>query len=136
MIDFGPAASISCGWTMRLQSVLFFTAAITLAGCASKSSDIKAAYISPVGYQKYTCDQLQREARGVSKRAAIAAGQQDKAHKNDAVKTAVGVVIFLPVVLLNEGDGQKANELANLKGQMNAIQEASVQKKCGFTFTQ
>jgi hypothetical protein len=121
---------------MRLQFVPLLAVAIALAGCASKASDIKPAYISPVGYQDYTCNQLQREAQSVSKRAAIAAGQQDKARKNDSVKTAVGVVIFLPVVLLNEGDGQKANELANLKGQINAIQEASVQKKCGFTFTQ
>jgi outer membrane murein-binding lipoprotein Lpp len=109
-------------------------AALILAGCASKSEDITASYVSPVAYQNFTCDQLQQEAEGISARAAEAAGQQDKARKNDQVKTAVGVVLFWPVLLFNEGDGRNAAELANLKGQMNAIQSASTKKKCGFQF--
>jgi hypothetical protein len=76
------------------------------------------------------------EAEGVSQRAAVASGQQDKARKNDTIKTTVGVVLFWPVLLFNEGDGAKANELANLKGQMRAIEQASVQKNCSFNFTQ
>jgi uncharacterized protein YceK len=118
-----------------MKHVLLSTAAVlVLAGCASKSEDITAAYVSPVAYQSYTCDQLQQEAEGISARAAQAAGQQDKARKNDQVKTAVGVVLFWPVLLFNEGDGRNAAELSNLKGQMNAIQTASTKKKCGFTF--
>ena len=109
---------------------------LVLAACASKSADIEASYVSPVAYQNYTCEQLQAEAQGVSQRAAIAAGQQDKVRRKDQVKTTVGVVLFWPVLLFNEGDGQKATELASLKGQMNAIQQASIQKNCGFTFEQ
>ncbi len=111
-------------------------AALLLAGCASKSEDIGPAYISPVTYQNFTCQQLQVEAQNVSQRAAVASGRQDKARKNDVVKTTVGVVLFWPVLLFNEGDGAKANEVANLKGQMQALQQASVQKNCGFTFEQ
>jgi hypothetical protein len=121
---------------MKSTSLLLLAAGIALSGCASKSADIAPAYISPVGYQSYSCQQLQQEAQGVSQRAAIASGQQDRAHRNDAVKTTIGAVIFWPVLLFNEGDGAKANEVANLKGQMNAIQQAAVQKNCGFTFTQ
>lgn len=109
---------------------------LLLAGCASKSEDISPAYISPVTYQNFSCKQLQMEAEGVSQRAAVASGRQDKARKNDVVKTTVGVVLFWPVLLFNEGDGAKANELANLKGQMQAIEQASVQKNCGFAFEQ
>jgi hypothetical protein len=109
---------------------------LLLAGCASKSEDIQAAYISPVTYQNFTCQQLQMEAQNVSERAAVASGQQDKARKKDMVKTTVGVVLFWPVLLFNEGDGAKANELASLRGQMQAIQQASVQKSCGFKFEQ
>ncbi|MEQ1519666.1 MAG: hypothetical protein ABL936_00170 [Aestuariivirga sp.] len=76
------------------------------------------------------------EAEGVSQQPAVASGEQDKARKNDLVKTTVGVVLFWPVILFNEGDGSKANEVAILKGQMRAIQSASVQKNCGFNFTQ
>ncbi len=121
---------------MKIISTLLLTAAISLAGCASKSEDISASFISPVGYQSYSCEQLQQEAQGVSQRAAVASGQQDRARRGDIVKTTVGAVLFWPVLLFNEGDGQKANEVANLKGQMNAIQQASVQKQCGFQFEQ
>ena len=109
---------------------------LLLAGCASKSADISPSYVSPVTYQNFTCAQLQTEAQGVSQRAAVAAGQQDRARKNDTIKTTVGVILFWPIILANDGDGAKATELANLKGQMDAIQQASVQKNCGFTFKQ
>lgn len=121
---------------MESRYFALLAGALFLASCASKSADIAPAYISPVGYQNYTCEQLQQEAQGVSQRAAVASGQQDKARQGDVVKTTVGVVLFWPVLLFNEGDGQKANEVANLKGQMNAIQQASVQKQCGFQFQQ
>lgn len=121
---------------MKSKALAIIAASTILAACASKSADIAPAYISPVGYQNFTCEQLQQEAQGVSQRAAVASGQQDKARSNDIAKTAVGVVLFWPVILFNEGDGAKANEVANLKGQMNAIQQASVQKQCGFQFQQ
>ena len=124
------------GATMKIQTVVGACVALSMAGCASKSEDISASYVSPVMYQNYTCDQLSVEAQSVSQRAAVASGQQDKARKNDTVKTTVGVVLFWPVLLFNEGDGAKANEVASLKGQMQAIQQASVQKNCGFTFQQ
>ena len=74
------------------------------------------------------------EAQEVSRRAAVASGQQDAQHRGDIVKTTVGVVLFWPVLLFNEGNGATANELAQLKGQMDAVQYASTQKQCGFTF--
>lgn len=119
---------------MKTTTAFLLTAAIGIAGCASKSSDIAPSFVSPVGYQNYTCEQLQQEAQGVSQSAAIASGRQDKARSDDIAKTTVGVVLFWPVLLFNEGDGRTAAELANLKGQMNAIQQASVQKQCGFNF--
>ncbi|MEP6828314.1 MAG: hypothetical protein ABJA10_09600 [Aestuariivirga sp.] len=106
------------------------------AGCASKSSEIAPSYVSPVGYQAYSCEQLGQEAQTVSRRAAIASGQQDKIRTDDTVKTTVGVIIFWPLLLFNKGDGQQAAELANLKGQMQAIQDESVVKNCGFKFQQ
>jgi len=117
-------------WTVLLS------VALGVSGCASKSTDISPSYVSPITYQNFSCEQLQAEAQGVSQRAAVAAGQQDKARKNDTIKTTVGVILFWPIILANDGDGAKATELANLKGQMNAIQQASVQRNCGFKFEQ
>lgn len=62
------------------------------------------------------------------------AGVQDENRHDDKIKTAVGVVLFWPVLLFNEGDGQTASELASLKGQMNALEQASIKKNCGIQF--
>jgi hypothetical protein len=108
--------------------------ALMVAGCATKSAEITPAYVSPVMYQTYTCQQLAQEAQGVSARAAQVSGAQDQKRTNDQVATTVAVVIFWPAAFLVGGDGPAAAELANLKGQMVAIEQASIQKKCGIQF--
>ena len=48
--------------------------------------------------------------------------------------TTVGVVLFWPALFALEGNGATANELANLKGQMNAIEQAAKKKNCAISF--
>jgi hypothetical protein len=48
--------------------------------------------------------------------------------------TAAAVVIFWPAAFFVGGDKQTAAELAQMKGQMVAIEQASIQKKCGIQF--
>jgi len=114
--------------------VLVLTLAMALAGCASKSAEITPSYVSPVLYQNYTCTQLGQEAQGVSARAAQVSGAQDQKRSNDQVATGVAIVVFWPAAFLVGGDGPMAAELAQLKGQMVAIEQASIQKKCGIKF--
>jgi hypothetical protein len=78
-----------------------------LAGCASTSSDITATYVSPVLYQSHDCQQLATEAQWVSARAAVLSSAQDSQRTKDQVA-----------------------ELAQVKGQMVAIEQASIAKKC------
>jgi hypothetical protein len=108
--------------------------ALVVAGCASKSSDISASYVSPIMYQSHTCQQLAQEAQGVSSRAAQVSGAQDSKRTSDAVATGVAIVIFWPAAFLVGGDGPTASELAQLKGQMVAIEQASIQKNCTIAF--
>jgi hypothetical protein len=74
------------------------------------------------------------EAQGVSARAAQLTGAQNKQRTNDAVATTAAIVIFWPAAFLVGGDKQTAAELAQMKGQMNAIEQASIAKKCGIQF--
>src|SRR4030081_1187094 len=60
---------------MRILGIVALGAA--LGGCASSSAEITPAYISPVMYQQYTCQQLAQEAQAVSTRAAALSGVQD-----------------------------------------------------------
>ena len=109
-------------------------AALVLAGCASRSADITPTYVSPITYQNHTCVQLAQEAQGVSARAAQVSGAQDQKRTSDQVATGVAIVVFWPAAFLVGGDGPLSAELAQLKGQMVAIEHASIQKKCGIQF--
>ncbi|WP_457094921.1 hypothetical protein [Microvirga sp. P5_D2] len=109
-------------------------AALSLAGCASKSENIAAAYVSPLTYDSYSCRNLQEEAARVSARAIAASGAQDSKATNDAVATGVGVVLFWPALFFIKGEGASAAEVARLKGEMDAIEQASIKKRCGIEF--
>ena len=48
--------------------------------------------------------------------------------------TGVALVVFWPAAFFLKGDGATAGELAHLKGQMEAIEQNSIQKKCLIDF--
>jgi hypothetical protein len=109
-------------------------AALLLAGCASSSSDITPTYVSPIMYQNHTCPQLAQEAQAISARAAQVAGAQDQQRTNDQIATGVAIVVFWPAAFLVGGNRQTAAELAQLRGQMVAIEQASISKRCNIQF--
>ena len=78
--------------------------------------------------------QLADEARRVSSAAAAASGAQDSQATKDAVATTVGVIVFWPSLFFIGGDKQNAAELARLKGEIDAIEQSSIRKKCGIQF--
>lgn len=108
--------------------------AVALSSCASKPQDIEAAYVSPALYESLTCDRLREEATAVSARAIAASGAQQKKADNDAVAVGVGVVIFWPALFFAKGDGATAAEVSRLKGEMKAIEMASLKNNCGIRF--
>jgi hypothetical protein len=109
-------------------------ACLLVAGCASRSSDVKASYVSPRTYQGWSCSELTAEAQRVSVRASAAAGAQDKRRSHDAAMVGVGVVVFWPALLFTKGDGQETAELARLKGEMSAIKQEASAKRCAIRF--
>jgi hypothetical protein len=108
--------------------------AAALGGCASSSSEIAPAYVSPVAYQSYTCQQLGLEAQSISTRAATLSGAQDSQRSKDGLVTAAAIVVFWPAAFFVGGDKQTAAELSQMKGQMVAIEQASIAKKCAIQF--
>jgi hypothetical protein len=85
-------------------------------------------------HQNLSCQQLAQEAQGVSARAAQIAGAQDQKRTNDQIATAAAIVVFWPAAFFVGGNGQTAAELGQLKGQMVAIEQASIAKKCNIQF--
>jgi hypothetical protein len=117
---------------MRILGIVALVAA--LGGCASSAEDIAPAYVSPIMFQHYTCQQLAQEAQAVSAHAAALSGAQDSQRTKDEVATTAAVIIFWPAAFFVGGDKQTAAELGQMKGQMVAIEQASIQKKCGIQF--
>jgi hypothetical protein len=105
-----------------------------IVGCATAiPATIHRESVDPM-YQGYTCQQLAQEAQGVSTRAAQVSGAQDQKRSKDQIATGVAIVVFWPAAFFVGGDGPAPAELAQLKGQMTAIEQASIQKKCGIQF--
>jgi hypothetical protein len=92
------------------------------------------AYVSPVAYQTYTCQQLALEAQSISTRAAALSGAQDSQRTKDGLATAAAVVVFWPAAFFVGGGKQTAAELSQMKGQMVAVEQASIAKKCNIQF--
>jgi len=109
---------------------------LTLAGCASSSTDIAPQYVSPLQYSNYSCDQIGAEAQRVSARASELAGVQDSKATSDSVAMGVGLVLFWPSLLFIKGDGQSAAELGRLKGEFETLQKVSISKNCNLQFQQ
>jgi hypothetical protein len=110
--------------------VMTLTAAV-LAGCATKSQNITAQYVSPMQYNSLNCSQVEAEMIRVSNQVRTVAGVQDKEASNDAVAMGVGMVLFWPALFFLAGD-DKEQELAQLKGEHQALQQSAIQKECGF----
>ncbi|MFG1237328.1 hypothetical protein V5F63_08970 [Xanthobacter autotrophicus DSM 597] len=108
--------------------------AAVVGACAKSAEQVSAAYVSPIQFESYTCLQLAQEAERVSARAIILTGAQNKQATSDAVVTTVAVVIFWPAAFMVGGDNAQTAELARLKGEMEAIEQVSIRKKCGIVF--
>ncbi|WP_417256150.1 hypothetical protein [Celeribacter halophilus] len=113
----------------------YFTATvIALSGCAEKSSNVQSTYVSPVQYERFSCRQISEEASRISARAAQVAGVQDKNAQGDAVATGVALVLFWPAAFFIRGNKENRAELARLKGEMEALEQASIRKNCNIDF--
>lgn len=115
---------------MNFKLLASIGAAAFLVGCANSSKDVSSAYVSPMQYQSYDCSQLSAESQRLHVRANQLAGQLDEAASNDKTLTGVGVVLFWPALFALGGTEQQEAEYSRLKGEYDAVQQASVLQKC------
>ena len=102
-----------------------------MSSCASQPEEMSTAYVSPLKYKDYDCDQITMEMEYISQRTVTLYNQLKKKADNDAVQMGIGLVLFWPALFFLEGgDGPEAAEYATLKGEFEALRTASVQKKC------
>lgn len=116
------------------RTAALVAAALLLAGCASNPKDIAASYVSPTPYLAMGCTALRNEAQVVAQRAAAAAGQQKQQQGRDAAAVTISALVFWPALFFVGGDKAPAAEIARLKGEMGAIEQANRAKNCGIQF--
>ena len=98
--------------------------AVSLAACATAPEDIAPAYVSNMQYQAWTCEQMAAESGRLA--SASYSTQLSKARSN----VSVGVILLgLPVSSLSGSN--VAPEIARLKGEQVAMQQAQALKNCG-----
>ena len=106
---------------------------IILASSGSSLAEPRSTYVPPFPYLEFDCPQLVREARALSSRSAELAGLQQSdpiVHGNENSSTT----IRWPKVFSLVGDSSIADKLALMRGQMIAIEEASIRRQCSIQF--
>ncbi len=101
-----------------------------LAACAEHTHEIPAAYVSPLEYQNYTCNQISQEIGRVSRRAQQVAYDVNKNADGDSTAMGVGLILFWPALFFIDGDSPQAQEYARLKGEFDSLEQAAIQKDC------
>jgi hypothetical protein len=110
--------------------VALLSLALASAGCSTASKDISSAYVSPLQYQSFDCQQLQLEAQRIQGRVVELGGRLDQAASNDKALVGVGMLLFWPALFALGGTKQQEAEYGRLRGEYEAVQQTSIQKKC------
>ncbi len=116
----------------KIVVIVAMASAVFMSGCAQKADSIKSTYVSPIGYEKLSCNKLKEEVLRVNKRLAFISQEQADVANKDAATMAVGLVLFAPALLfMAAGEDQKV-EIGNLKGQYDTIRDIATKKNCNF----
>ena len=108
----------------------YATITTILTGCATSGKDVAATYVSPIQFSNYDCDQLRQELARINGRVGQLTGRLDEAASNDKAILVGGGLLFWPALFALGGTKQQEAELSRLKGEYDALQQASTGKKC------
>jgi len=100
-------------------------AVLLLAGCAKQPGDIVAASVPSDTYMQMSCQNLAAEKSGKQTELDALSSKQAETANRDAAWMAI---VHVPVASLSRGDDAK--QIADLKGQLNAIDRAYQAKSC------
>src|SRR5205085_2804514 len=103
---------------MHSRGVLALAAGLLLAQCSSTRTETTAENVSPISYRSYACPELAQAALDLSSKASEVPPVQDG--KWTSVKSLFGV----------RSENPEATRLAQLKGQLKAIEQVRTEKNC------
>lgn len=108
-----------------MRAVLVLLMVIGLGSCAQSPDAIPPASISTAPYQSLSCPGLEEEVERITAALSSASIQQKETQGADAV----GIILLgLPLASMTGSD--VAPEISRLKGEMEAVRQASQKKNC------
>jgi hypothetical protein len=116
---------------MKKISLILSFLIIVSCSSAKKSSEVTTKYVPASQYAGLSCEQLIAEAEIIRARTPGLAAAVDKHRKNQTGVEVVTWVLFWPAAFLLDDGSEMSSELAEAKGQLEAIQQNLISKKCG-----
>jgi len=99
-------------------------AAILLAGCATRPESIHADYVSPQKYTNLSCSELSTAMCNAKTQLAVSSAAQDHSANVDAA------TVFLFLIPASKLGGDHEDQVAQAKGNVDAINTEEIIKKC------
>ena len=119
---------------MKLRLFTLVSVCVVIFSCASNPDDIQAAYVSPLQYASFDCNQLSQEMGYVGQRTNVLYQNLRQERNADNWQMGLGLLIFWPTLFaLEGGDGPEATEYAQLQGEFEALRVNSVDKSCNIS---
>lgn len=111
---------------MKNISITLLPFFLFLTGCfnlATPPSQISGSYTSELRYQNFSCEQLSAELSSLARRENQLVTAQEQRRKTSMVQAFwIGY---------GNGDGIEAAELANVRGEKEAVRKAIESNRCG-----
>jgi hypothetical protein len=117
---------------MRISLVVFVGIIVGCGGAVV--AETQPTYVGPSDYLNHDCPQLLGEARAVSARSASLAGVRDRDVGADGSRTSSAVIPWPKAFSIVVVDKTIADRLALMRGQMLAIEDASIRAQCSIQF--
>ena len=105
-------------------------AASLMAGCATRSADVRAVPADPADFVGWPCARIHDEMDAVQQRAIDLSWTVDERAGQHVVALGIGLVVFWPALLAMRPDGAESEALARLKGRFEALQAAAARDRC------
>jgi hypothetical protein len=112
------------------KTILTVAISMALLGCQTSPNKIASAYVSPLQYANYDCDQIVAELARVGDKTSQLNGELAKKASADTAKMTVGLILFWPTLFFLDGDSAQNAEYAKIKGDYEALQKVAIEKKC------
>ncbi len=111
-------------FSSKVLKVIPLIAVMGLCSCATRPDKLAASDLPQDKYRTYECTKLDSELKNAQTELAVVTKKQNSAANTDAW------LLLLSVVPVSKVTGDYEKEVANWKGEVNAIETEKQKKKC------